>query len=133
MLLKIQYQAVVLSVILTIVVFFLTHIPAGWLPDAANYNDKMIHFAAYFLLAFLYNLSFSAASWKSVLISFAIIIVLAGVGFLDEYTQQFFGREYCMADYYADLKGIVSGTFAAKALKVLYYLTIGKIRLILSN
>ncbi|AQQ08936.1 putative integral membrane protein [Sedimentisphaera cyanobacteriorum] len=133
MLLKIQYHAAFAAVVSTIILFFLTHIPADWLPEAGNYNDKTVHFAAYFMLAFLYNLSFSAASWKSVLISLMIAILLAGLGYLDEYTQQFFGREYCIADYYADLKGIILGTVSAKALKVVYYLITGKINFVLSK
>jgi len=79
-----------------------THYPRVRIPGEIPQSDKLIHFAAFAILAVLFWL-FMAARAPSWLIGLALI-AYAG---LDEYTQQFVGRDTDLVDWLADVGGIV--------------------------
>lgn len=90
------------------VLFYATHIPLppGLLPGN---SDKMIHTAAYFVLAVLL-LSFLATkgpfTWWAVFIRW---IVLAAYGAFDEVTQTLVSRTADIEDWFADITGAALG------------------------
>lgn len=133
MLVKMRHMTIFLAVTATIILAVLTHIPSYYFPDEIEYNDKFVHFIAYAIVSFLYGLSFSARSWRTVAYSLALILLLAALAYIDEYTQPFFGREYSIFDYYADLKGIVLGVVLSKVIRLIYYISTGKFKLTLSK
>ena len=85
-----------------------THYPHVPIPGEIPQSDKVIHFGAFGLLAFLVwqvlatrtRPLTSASVWVAALISMTYAIV-------DEYTQQFTGRYTDVADAVADLLGIM--------------------------
>jgi VanZ family protein len=91
-----------------IALFAATHYPRVRIPGEIPGSDKAVHFVAFGLLAFL-GWRFLAARTRpltaaSVWIAAAVLIAYAT---LDEYTQQFVGRYTDLADWLADLAGII--------------------------
>jgi VanZ family protein len=78
-----------------------THYPHVRLPDEVPQSDKLVHFAAFGLLAFLFRHALRTSLW----IAACVLIAYASV---DEYTQQFVGRYTDFADWLANVAGIVS-------------------------
>lgn len=91
-----------------IALFAATHYPRVPVPDELPQSDKAIHLAAFGLLALL-CWRFLAARARpptaaSVWIAASVLIPYAT---LDEYTQQFVGRYTDLADWAANVAGIV--------------------------
>ena len=91
-----------------IVLLAATHYPRVPMPGEIPQSDKVLHFAAFGLLAFLLW-RFMAARPRpltaaSVWIAAAVLVPYAA---LDEYTQQFVGRYTDLADAIADVAGIL--------------------------
>jgi VanZ family protein len=83
-----------------------THYPRVPLPQDISNSDKIAHFGAFGLLAVLLWRFFAtrALTNASVWIAAAVLVPYAA---LDEYTQQFVGRHSDIADWIADVAGIV--------------------------
>jgi VanZ family protein len=85
-----------------------THYPRVRIPGELPSSDKILHFAAFAILAFLlWQVLASRArplTAASVWIVAAIAIPYAAV---DEYTQQFVGRYTELADWVANAAGII--------------------------
>lgn len=88
-----------------------THLPPSELP-AVPTNDKLLHFGAYFGLAFLSGAWLSTQGIWRTRTAFLCALSLAVFGAVDELTQPFFRRTAEWADWGADLLGIVSGLIA---------------------
>ena len=95
------------SVLCTIFVLMLTHIPNDALPRILQKNllDKVEHVLAYGAIATLFVLSVPNTSSLGFLV--IGLAVLAGIGILDETTQPLVNRYASLGDYGADLVGIV--------------------------
>ena len=77
-----------------------THYPRVRIPGELPSGDKIIHFAAFAILALLVWQVLARRTWLAA----AILIPYAAV---DEYTQQFVGRYTELADWVANTAGIV--------------------------
>lgn len=90
-----------------IALFASTHYPTVQLPDQVPSNDKIIHFTAFGVLAALVWL-FLRARARGATAKTAWLAALALVPYatLDEYTQQFVGRDTDIADWIANISGI---------------------------
>jgi VanZ family protein len=90
-----------------IVLAAVTHYPRVRIPGEIPSSDKLAHFAAFGLLAFLWW-QLAAARGRlaasTVWVGAAVLIAYAAV---DEYTQQFVGRYTDVADWIANTAGIV--------------------------
>lgn len=85
---------------------FCTHSPGLTLPGPRE-SDKIAHCGAFAVLAFLFwrfceALRRPLAGWFFVL-AWILVAMIAGV---DEYTQQFFGRDTEFGDWVADTLGV---------------------------
>jgi len=92
------------------VLFILTHMPVMGGVKLPQFSDKVIHFVLFFLLAFLGGWRYRTnptAGLRGLIIWTVIFIVYAG---LDEWLQQFVGRNTCLNDFWADLAGITVAT-----------------------
>jgi len=122
MIVRITYFTTLAAVLTTVVVLVLTHIPNSALPHRFIFDDKMMHYVAYSVISLLYGISFSPNGYKGLL---GLLIVAVGVGILaaiDEYSQQYFGRNTELQDYYADLYGVATGiglSFVVWAIKTI--------------
>ncbi len=95
-----------------LLLFVLTTLPGSSLPHF-KINDKVLHFASYFILSVLLNCSlrlqnkYPAARKYSVLIT---LIITALYGMLDELHQELIpGREADIKDWIADMAGATLG------------------------
>jgi len=91
-----------------VVLFIATHAPAVQIPGEIPHSDKLVHFSAFGILAFL--VWRFAQAWRSIGDRFvwgagSVLIVYAA---FDEYLQQFVGRHTDVLDFAADTAGIVS-------------------------
>ena len=88
--------------------FVATHYPRVPIPGEVPHGDKLVHFAAFGLLAFLFW-QFVAARRplgpRFVLAAAAILVPYAA---LDEWLQQFVGRHTDPADFVANTAGVVA-------------------------
>jgi VanZ family protein len=91
-----------------IALFAATHYPRVPMPDEIPDSDKAIHFAAFGVLALLYW-RFLAARGRPLTAASVWIaaLVLVAYATLDEYTQQFVGRYTDLADWIANLAGVL--------------------------
>ncbi len=91
--------------------FIGTSIPGDVLPKIFKLNDKIEHFTAYFILAFIFNLAlyFQEKNVKWSRLSFIYTIVfMALYALVDELHQLFVPGRYCDAlDWTADFLGIL--------------------------
>jgi VanZ family protein len=78
-----------------------THYPQVQIPGEVPHSDKLLHFAAFGALAFL----FSQVVRARVRTSGAILIAYAA---LDEWSQQFVGRSTELMDFIANVAGVVA-------------------------
>lgn len=110
MLLRISYFTTAAAILSTIILIILTHIPDDMLPMMHDipFDDKQMHFWAFFIVTFLYGISFFAPGLKGIVRLLVLSIIMAIFAAIDEYTQQYFGRTACILDYYADIKGILT-------------------------
>jgi VanZ family protein len=96
----------VVSLLSLIGLLILTHIPHEALPKVLQRNllDKVQHVVAYGVIAFLYLQSLREPIRPTV--AAAGLLVLAGIGILDEATQPLVNRHACVWDFVADVTGI---------------------------
>jgi VanZ family protein len=101
-----------------ILIFVLTSIPGSSIPKVLGGVDKIKHFGAYFVLAFLLNFAlqiqnrYPLISKKSILFTFLITLFY---GLFDEVHQIFIpGRYFDLWDLLADVVGSVVGIFLVK-------------------
>jgi VanZ family protein len=87
-----------------IFLFCATHFPRPRLPGPIPEADKLVHFVAFGLLAFLF--------WRFVWIAFLTLGIYATV---DEYLQQFVNRQTSWLDGLANVAGIVLVLIALEA------------------
>ena len=91
-----------------ILLFVATHYPHVRIPGELPQSDKLAHFTAFGLLAFLYwqfaRARRSPLGPRFVWTSSAVLIAYAAV---DEYVQQVFGRFTDVMDFVANTTGIV--------------------------
>lgn len=90
-----------------IVLFIATHAPVVRIPGEFPHSDKLVHFSAFGILAFL--VWRFAQALRSIGDRF---VWAAGAGLIayaafDEYLQQFVGRHTDVADFGADAAGVV--------------------------
>jgi VanZ family protein len=87
--------------------FTSTHYPTVYVPVKVSNTDKVVHFAAFGVLALLFWKWLATRARpltpRSVWIAAAVLIPYATI---DEFTQQFFGRDANIADWLANLAGI---------------------------
>jgi VanZ family protein len=85
----------------------LTHYPQVRIPGEIPKSDKVVHFTAFALLAFLFW-RFFAARTRVLAASFVAVaaIVLIAYASIDEYTQRFVGRDSDWIDWIANLSGV---------------------------
>jgi VanZ family protein len=91
-----------------VLLFVATHYPRVAIPGEIPQSDKLVHFTAFGLLAFLYwrfARALRPLDARSVWVSGAVLIAYAA---LDEYLQQFFGRFTDLMDFIANTAGIVA-------------------------
>jgi VanZ family protein len=84
-----------------IALFAATHYPRIPIPGEVPHGDKLVHFTAFGLLAFLFRKAVPLGVWPSA----AILIAYAA---LDEWLQQFVGRFTDPIDFVANAAGIVT-------------------------
>jgi len=93
-----------------IVLSILTHIPAMGRVKLPVGSDKVVHFVLFFMLTLLggwrYRSTPSAKS-NGLFVWGGVYIVYAG---LDEWLQQFVGRDTSLNDFWANLAGICMAT-----------------------
>lgn len=91
-----------------VLLFISTHYPRVSIPGEIPQSDKLVHFTAFGLLAFLYwrfARALRPPGARSVWVSGVVLIAYAA---LDEYLQQFFGRFTDLMDFLANTAGIVT-------------------------
>ena len=91
-----------------VLLFVATHYPRVPIPGEIPHGDKLVHFTAFGLLAFLYwrlAKAVGRAGKHFVWYTAALLIAYAA---LDEYLQQFFGRYTDVMDFAANTAGIVA-------------------------
>lgn len=104
-LIVLNHKWLLLSVIFTITVIILTHIPQGMVPVVFGRRgfDKVLHIVAYCIISCLFIMTFHAFNnLKFNLILLLIIIVL---GAADELTQEITGRNPSIFDWMSDIMG----------------------------
>ena len=86
--------------------FCATHFPRLQLDNAPPQSDKLLHFTAFGVLAFLFWRFFEAVGAVGPLYVWLALPVLILYAAIDEYLQQFVGRSTDWADFVADSIGI---------------------------
>ncbi len=86
-----------------------THIPKVQDPLKFQNSDKVVHFTAYAVLAFLASLALAVHGRWNRHIAIRLVVVLLILGVLDEVTQPYFGRHADVADWGADALGVLVG------------------------
>ncbi len=104
---KLPWLAVV--TIFTCFILVLSHIPQQKIPEheVLFRLDKVIHIISYSIIYFL--ALFSIKTTPTLRIKIIIFIFVLSLGYIDEYTQEFFGRTTSIFDWLADVMGAVLG------------------------
>ena len=90
--------------------FVSTHIPSPLLSPPGQSSDKILHFAAFCILALLVTLNAECQFGELCLRHYAILaIVMAVFAALDEILQQFVNRHCSFKDWVADICGVFVG------------------------
>lgn len=104
-----------------LIIFILTTLPAGDLPDVSSLSDKTKHFIAYMMLAVLLNLAFifqTRLPKVSKYSHFFTFLCAALYGIIDELHQSFIpGRQSDIKDWYADISGSLLGILIVFVIK----------------
>jgi len=92
--------------------FIATHIPTipRWV-GPVPFSDKILHFAAYFLLSFLLWYAISPTrrvSWRKPAV-WIMLAIIVWYGAFDEWLQGYVGRSPDMMDFAANLCGAITG------------------------
>ena len=90
-----------------VALFVATHYPRVPVPGEIPHGDKLVHFAAFGLLALLFWQFVKARRPLGPRFVFAAAGVLVPYAALDEWLQQFVGRFTDLADFLANTAGIV--------------------------
>lgn len=86
--------------------FILTHLPKLRIPGEIPQSDKIAHFGAYGLLAFLlWRFVETFHSPRGAGFAFRLLILIGVYGVIDEVLQGFVGRSADVMDWLADLVG----------------------------
>jgi len=91
--------------------FVLTHIPLPPLARQSGMSDKMMHILAYLALVFLWWFSISPykkVDWRKAAVWLALAVMVWYSAF-DEWLQGRIGRSADVADFFADLGGVLFG------------------------
>ena len=100
-----------------IVIFGLSSIPAlpGDYMKMPPGFDKLVHFVEYSVLAILFHQVLVMNSrWNQNLIALVVVIICIAIAGLDEIYQSIIpGRQSSVTDLYADIAGIITGTFVS--------------------
>jgi VanZ family protein len=83
-----------------------THYPSVPVPRRVEHSDKVIHFGAFALLATFFWWFLEARRELTSRTVWLIAAVLIPYSAVDEYTQQYFGRNVDLADWIANALGI---------------------------
>lgn len=102
-----DHAALIALPVYWILLFIATHYPRVAIPGEIPHSDKLIHFSAFGLLAFLFWRFQQArrAIGKRFLWTAGLVLVVYAA--FDEYLQQFVGRFTDPADFIANAAGIV--------------------------
>lgn len=84
-----------------------THYPQVRLPDEIPQSDKIVHASAFGVLALLFWMFLKSRRPLNAASVWIAALVLIPYAALDEYLQQFVGRQTDLMDWIADLIGIV--------------------------
>lgn len=106
-----QKRYVLFAVVLIAAVLGLTHIPQKVVAvDLAQHGlDKLLHGIAYALIAFCLFCGLKyGKGYRNWILALLILTAVAGV---DEWTQQYVGRTASLADFGADIVGILAVLF----------------------
>ena len=95
-----------------------THLPPKDVPELKA-SDKTLHFLAYAGLAFLTAASSAILTSRMAVRWLLTVFLIAGYAAVDEFTQPLVGRTAEMADWMADLAGIVAGLIAYTMLRAI--------------
>lgn len=90
-----------------IALFIATHYPRVPIPGQIPHSDKLLHFTAFGLLAFLVWRFAKVLRPIGARFVWAIGVVLIAYAALDEYLQQFVGRFTELMDFVANASGII--------------------------
>lgn len=96
-----------IAILFTAVVILLTHIPHDVMPERLQVSglDKIEHIVAYGAITFLFVLSLRAR--PSLLSAAVLFFAILALGVIDELTQPFVNRTASLADWLANVTGIV--------------------------
>lgn len=83
-----------------------THYPQVRLPDEIPQSDKIVHATAFGVLALLFWMFLKSRRPLNAASVWIAALVLIPYAALDEYLQQFVGRQTDLADWFADVAGI---------------------------
>jgi VanZ family protein len=83
-----------------------THYPTVRIPGGVSYSDKIIHFAAFGVLAYLLWHALARARPLTSAPTWITALVLISYSAVDEYAQRFVGRHSEYADWIANIAGI---------------------------
>ena len=91
-----------------VVLFVLTHTPPVHMPPGPG-NDKLMHFLAYLVLAFLLGTTlYLALPGQRPRIALLVLVLGAGYGAFDELTQPLSGRDAEWGDWFCDVAGVTT-------------------------
>lgn len=91
-----------------LLLFVATHYPRVPIPGEIPHSDKVVHFTAFGLLAFLYWQFARARREVGPRFVWSSAVVLIAYAAVDEYLQQLVGRFTDLMDFIADAAGIVT-------------------------
>ena len=89
--------------------FVATHIPGDAMPEQSLGLDKLAHFTAYAILAWLAAMLLRVTGWWNWKTALAIVFVAAIYGAIDEWLQPYFDRHADVDDWLADMVGVAFG------------------------
>ena len=95
-----------------VLLFTATHYPRVRIPGEIPSSDKLVHFAAFAILAVLWSRTFERRSTRFFVGSTVGLVAYAG---LDEWLQQFFGRYTDVNDFIANALGVLVAMIAIRA------------------
>lgn len=86
-----------------------THYPQPPIPRRISHSDKMLHFGAFAVLAYLlWRVLASSARGPTAATVWIALAILVPYATIDEYTQQFVGRSTELFDWLANLAGLAT-------------------------